>query len=605
MKRTADELRQLLDFEKLSAMRLLDTPKIEKREIPTFIRCPKFEKAKAKADRTIERYQRKVDQLAEKIQQTKSGIASMEKQQAKWSRKASTFLLDRSSPRAVEKQNHAASMANRLLRQISTAAEKHDALIDEHNEAVEEAKEKLEELTQEALVVIDEDIVALLDKCTRIAEKQAGSQNTEDLVSAVEVCVMQLRVFALFEDAIEGNVARKDCRDRITGVNLLFSKLCAKEQVRHYLGDVFRRSTYLVQKNGEVYLELVKVLDSVDQHQLDALTESVVVVLGEEFDRDFAYEGVVDPAELEAIVVKIKNSITVLEGGITKAKEVAATTEPLAEVATNVHKNAQALLASMTSNVEEMEDNLLERGHFACEMIEEAVIDDFYGLDVRPAVEDLRRYLVDSIGEEQVDTLLMVDEDRYALSRAETAIMQANLLRLQAEREKIDGSITGRSDLIGRAQEDLQSAAEVPQQNANMLRAELRTKYLLACIPGIGSLFALGILGRLKTFEPAFRSTDQIYRNLGSDLLVKNRRMTIVLMVLGGLFGVGGAALFFALKLGPDASVNAGVPISILGLYFVAAALLASAGKRLRSYMGISAVSASETSTGEGGSAAV
>ena len=44
-------------------------------------------------------------------------------------------------------------------------------------------------------------------------------------LAAIEICMTELRVFAFFEDMIEGNTARKDCRDRITEVNKLFGEL--------------------------------------------------------------------------------------------------------------------------------------------------------------------------------------------------------------------------------------------------------------------------------------------------------------------------------------------------------------------------------------------
>jgi uncharacterized protein YukE len=601
MKRAADELGQILNYEKLSAIRFLEQPNIEKQDIPNFIFCPKFEKAMAKVDQTMERYQGKVDRIVEEIHQIEQGIAAMEKEQRKWSGKASTFMLDRSDAGAVEKQNNAAENANRLLDQISRANEKRNDLIDKHNAAVEEAKEKLQELTHEAHAVIDEDIVTVLDKCTKIVDRLSGSQNSEDLVAAIEICLMELRIFALFDDKIEGNAARKDCRDRISDVNRLFAGLCANEHVRNYISDLFRRNAHLIQKNGEIYAQIVEVLGSVDQRQFAALMQSVVAVLGEKFDTNFEYEGVVDPAELEGMVVKIKSTIVALNRGIAKANDVAAISAPANQAAVSAHQNAETLLASMKTNAEDMRNDILSGNHFACQMIEEAVIDDFYERGIRPAVEALRQHLVGAIGEEQVDELVIANEDRYALVKAQNAINQANLVRLQVERDKIDMHIKTLSGLIGTAEEDIRQAGDVPQRNADALSAELGTKYILSCIPGIGFLFALGILGRLKAFELAFRSSNQIYRDLGSCLLAKNTKMTTVVMVVGGLFGVGGMAAAFALKLSPNTAVNAGVPGGILALYAVTIALLFAAGKRLRSYLGISAAVVPEAIPAGGG----
>jgi hypothetical protein len=587
MKNVLEEIGPLMDYERLSAIRLLELPKIEKQDIPSFIRCPKYEKAINALNQKMERYQSKVDRCEEAIQESTQTIEAMKQKRAKLD-PGNSIWVNKEDAQAVATYNDRLDQMRKMTDKIEDAIEKHNDLIDKRAEAIEEVNEKRQELTNEALLVIDEDIVAVLDRCTKIVDKLDASQNVEDLIEAIDICLIELRIYAMFEDKIEGNDARKDCRERIAEVNKMLAALCANEQVLNYIVDLYRRNLSLVQKNIEIHQQVAQVVGSVDQEQLTALTRSIDAVLAQEIKTKFEYEGVIDPAELDAIIVQINKTIDALNQSIAKAKESAATAVELAETGVSANQQAESLLNSMKSNVEALKNDILSPSHFASQMIEEAVIDDFYHKDLRPAVAALRKHLVGAIGEENLG-MVMGDEDRFSLEKAHGAIRQANLVRLKATLGKIPEHIKKTTDLIAAAESDIRNANEVPKQNADALNAEIGKKYIGACFPVFGFIFAFGILGRLKAFESAFRSTNQIYRDLGNTLLAKNSKMTTIVMVVGAILGIGGMAAFFVLNLGNSVAVNAGVPGAILVFYIITILGLTSVGKRLRSFLGVSA----------------
>ena len=90
-----EKIGELLDYEKLSAIHPLKLPKIEKKDIPSFIKCPKYEKALSSLNQKMERYQSKVDRCNDDIEQVEQNIEAMEHELGRWKSKASTFLLDR------------------------------------------------------------------------------------------------------------------------------------------------------------------------------------------------------------------------------------------------------------------------------------------------------------------------------------------------------------------------------------------------------------------------------------------------------------------------------------------------------------------------------
>jgi hypothetical protein len=610
MKRTVEEVGSLLNYERLNQIKVLALPSLTKADIPGLITCQNFEKATRKIEQTMERYNQKVSALKDKVTGLDAEIAQLTKEIKK--RTEGSFMgdmmgqtLSGTKPgmfdnaeqhnKKAAKYNAILDLVRRLEDQRQKIVDKREDAVEKHNEAVEEASQKLEELKNEALTVIDDDIVAVLDKCTKVCERLSNTPNSQDWLAALEVAFIELKLYQLLEVHIDGNTQRKECKERVGEIRELFGKLCVSEHAVNHVADLFRRNIYLITKNAELYGQVRNVLDGIDQGALDAQVRSLGQVFNENFNTSFDYEGKVDPSEVEAIIGKINDSIAAIKRNIAKATGLASSTKPLAEAATNADQGARALFGTMRSNLDGMSTELLTPGHFACEMVDEAVIDDFYHRDLRPSVVALRQQLIAEIKEEQLDALLAADQDRYSIAKADTAIQQAKLARLQAEREKVDGHVRKLTGMIAELESHIGKAENVPQANADAFRADSSTKYILACIPFIGVFVAFGILGKIKTFEAAFKSTNRIYRDLAAEILAKNAQMMTVSLVLAGVVGVGGMIVFFALHVGADAAVNAGVPGVALAAYLGTWALMSQAGKQLQSFMDASTGSSSRS----------
>ena len=574
------KIRQLLDYEKLSAIHPLKPPKIEKQDIPDYISCSKYEKAKNKLNEKMERYQTKVDRLNDEIRQTTESIAQMGREYDKWHSKANPlFGVDENN---IDRVNNAIAKANYLVDKIDKAKDKLNDLIDKHTEAVEEADEKLQELTLEALLVIDEDIAATIDRCAEIVRKLAASQNVKDLLEAIDICMIEMRMYTLFEDLIEDNALRKDCRERVSEGNQLLAKFCSNEQVRNYLADMFRRNQALIQKNSDILKQINQVLGSIKQSQLNSLTQSINATLSEKINTSFEYIGVVDPAQLDAVIIEINNSITALKQNIVRANEAATTASSFAKAGVRAEQQAATLLSSMKANVEAMQNDIITQGHFTILLIDEDIIEDFYEKEIRQDIAALRQHLISAIGRSGIDKMVQSDTDRFLLGQAENAIKQANLARLQAVLDKIPAHINKINGLLASAYSDIDEAGKVPKQNADALNAELSGKYIQTCLPLIGLFAANGILKRVKDFEPAFRSTNQIYQNLAYSLFEKNKKMIPVVIMIGAFLGLGGIVFFFGMFSNDNITANIVIPTIVLALYAITAMILAAIGKRLR-----------------------
>jgi len=278
---------------------------------------------------------------------------------------------------------------------------------------------------------------------------------------------------------IENNSALKECKESIEKVNKTFSTLCAENSIQNYMVDIYRRNLDLVQNNAAISQQIDEVLASVDRKQIDAHSKSIDAVLATQVDTQFDYSSVIDPAKIDKIVVDIKNAIDSLKLNIEKAKAFQAVETPaieLGKAGVNADRQAKSLRDSMQSNVDAL-DGPLAQDHFAVQIIDETLIEDFYQKDLLAAVTALRKHIVDTIGEANFEGVLKGGDDRFSLKKGKDAIDKANLTRLQSALDKIPRYIEELTEQIASAESDINNANEVPKQNADALSAELGTKY--------------------------------------------------------------------------------------------------------------------------------
>lgn len=571
MNNTQKALDGIVDYEKLSSQNALEPPKIKKDEIPTFFLCNNFLKAQNKIEQKMERYNSKVKSIDGEIQYQKKIIKKANYE---------TNYVDTTSAQSVARHNDWVDRGRK-------AAEKHDDLIGKHNDALEDAKEKLQELTEDSLAAIDEDIVTVLDKCNKSATKLSNSQNSGDWMSALEICFIELKIFNFFEDFIDGNASRRDARDRIGEVNQLFTELSQNEDLRNHISDIFRRNVYLVEKNDSQYGQITQMIEAMDQSEMDQNIQDLQEIFNKKFDTSFDYEHVIDPSELHNLSLKVNEQINDIKNNISKATQADESANSLAENAVKTQDDIEKLLESAKQEVEELGSDLISHDHFAIEILNESVIDDFYSRDLRPKVDDFRKYLADEIEEEKLDRFIMTEEDRFSLQKIENTIKEANLKRLQLERDKIEAHKEKMNNLIESLQKIIKSIEGIPKKKSDELKSDYSKKSILSFIPFIGFIFSFGIFRKIKSFEAAFKSTNQIYRDTGTSLFAKNKKIIIINLIVGFVLTVGSLITLLVMETGFPFSVKLGLPGAILFLYLISTLFLLLTGKKLDSYIGL------------------
>ena len=570
--RAAEELSGLVIYDRFAAVSPLRPLKIEKADIPDFILCKNFEKAKAKVERALEKYDTKLNRVRSDIEAQNRII-----EKAKLDKPI--FVSSSSSSERVHKHNQCVSIINR-------ANEKRNDLIDRRDDIAMERQERLEELTEEALLTIDDDIVAVLDKCNKLVDKLARSQNSDDAMTAVDVSLIALKVGSFFDDFIEDNSSRRDCKERSAQISTSMATVCGSDQLRNSLADVFRRNAFLISQNTELFRELLQTLTAPQQPEIDELKRQLDGIMGEQFQTLFEFEGVVDPNELESLIAGMERTIEAGEGNAANVQQTMQASQPAAESLSATQEAANGIYNTMKANVEGMKSHIIGPSHFTRQLLDEAVIDDFYSRELGQAVGGLRQLVAQTVGEDVLDVIVGAGEDLNNIAMGDAAIRKADLLRFQASRDKVPAHIKQIQVMVGNMREEIGRAEEVPQQNANALQSSLTVAYAVSCFPWIGIFGGAIVPQKIKKFEPAFRSSVPVYRELADTLAKRNSVMIKVMLGLAVVLGLGGIGAFFALGLTSKPELNAAVPGAAFVLYGVSAALFALAGKRLTSAIG-------------------
>lgn len=606
IERAQEVLGNLIEYQAISAISPLQPPTIGKRDIPKFIFCQNLYKSLQRAERIMELQNNKVSEVQGRVRESEAQIEDLERALRKvepgspptepgsFFGPSETAENIRAYNKKVAVYNDRLQQARRLQERISDAIDRHEDIVERCNDAIREAEQKQEELDAEALLAIDDDIVAVSDKITTTARDLANSNQASDVIAAVEICFIELKLVSLFEEHIDGNNARRMVQDGFREVNLLCTELIKITNIRNIFASLFGLNRDLIVKNADLHAEIVDAIQGVDQGRLSELTEPLSAALGKQFYTDFKYEGIIDPNKLDSVVAEMHKTMDAIKDHIPQVTDLDASTQSEAEAAVVVHQTLESILSTMKSNVEEAHKYLFSTDSFIHQMLQEAVIENFYSQDLRLAVTSLRKDVVDYIGAEQFDTIVTAVEDRYSIVKTEAGIKAADLLRLQNQRDSVAGYISELSAQIKDIEAHVISAAEVPKKNSDAFRSSTSLLYTLSYFPILGFAFAIGILNQVKKFAPAFRSSLEIYQELAAQTLAKNETMSKVILILAAILGLGGIGIFFGTGIGvPIAAstavspivVNIGLPGGVMILYLITWLVLSKVDKTLQSYI--------------------
>lgn len=546
MERTRAALGNLVNYEAVTAISPLAPPLTDKGAIPKFIHCPQYQRAQSRIESAMERYTRKVQQAEERLQQSQQHLASLEEAIEEWNQRAkgvgivNRITLDRSNPASVERYNRDVARHNDAVEQVrrfqdrrDDAIEKHNDLVERYNEAVEEAREKLEQLNIEALAEIDHDLVTFLDRCLQTAARLGESQHPPELLAALETCFLALKIHHAFEQHIDGNALRQQARQHAGEIGLLLGELCGHQSLRTALQDIFQRNLALIETNAGLCAQALAAVGTVNQDEMEATAESFQGAFDENFRVQYSYHGVVDPAQLETLVREMQQTIDAIDHNISRTRELFESSSTLAEGALAAQQTSQILLAAMRSNVADMGDYRLSRGHFVRELVDQAVMEELLSRELRAAVAGVRNYLAEAISEPKLNALLGENPDSSSIARAEGAIQQADLLRLPTSRGQVEGHIQQLSRMTQEIRDHIHRAGQVPAQNSARFRSLTLVLFPLSCLPVVGLVAALIILKKIESFRPAFTSAIPVYQELAVETLNRNKTFQTINLALG------------------------------------------------------------------------
>jgi hypothetical protein len=310
------------------------------------------------------------------------------------------------------------------------------------------------------------------------------------------------------------------------------AELCGHQDLRTALQDMLRRNAMLIETNADLCSQVMAAVGTVNQDEMETMVRSFQGVFSENFRVQYSYSGVVDPAKLETTVRQMRQTLVSINRNISRTRELLESSRTLAEAALAAHQTSRILLAAMKANVV-VGDARLSPGHFARDLVDQAITEELLSRELRPAVAGVRSYLAESIGEQKLNAILGEDHDSYSIARAEAAIQQADFLRLQTNRAQVEGHIQKLSRMTQEIRDHIHQAGQVPAQNAARFRSLASMLFPLSCLPVVGLVAALIVLKKIESFRPAFTSAIPVYRELGTETLNRNKTFQTINLVMG------------------------------------------------------------------------
>ena len=494
--------RQLLDgiilYDKFSSLPALRPPRIGRQDIVTLIHCPSHAKAMA-------RYAQRNERARSQTATIEAEIQAQEQLIAKANRKT-THILPLTDPNDVARHN---DWVERGL----AAVRRRNELALRLSETQEEAKEQLERLHADALAAIDEDIAGALQRLGQVAQKLADSADAQDDMVAMEVCFLGLKAYAFLIDQIDGNVARKEARDANAELARLMILLCTGEESRNHLTEIYRRSVHLMQGNADIFRQLQALLQTVEQAPLRDHVRQLAVAVERKLGFEFRYNGVVDPAELAATTAEIHKAIAEIQRHCGSIDRLMAASAQNAGNAMAVQQRADALTRQIAAGVEKSGTILVSRD-VLCEIVDRKIIDDFFPRDIKPAMNDLRRHLAETLGNAELERILTEVDDVHYVARSVKAVSDAALTQLAGLRERAPAAIEAARRLQAQLEKDLVDIVEVPRRNAHDFHEYLRSARKFSLVPFVGTYFAFEVFRLIGRFRAGFISSNEVYRDL-------------------------------------------------------------------------------------------
>ncbi|MCI0438175.1 MAG: hypothetical protein L0177_03485, partial [Chloroflexi bacterium] len=372
--------------------------------------------------------------------------------------------------------------------------------------------------------------------------------------AAAEACFIALKLHPVFEPHIDSSNSRKEVREHTEGMGKSLFHICAGKQFRGSLEQLFRSNADLIEANAERYSKVVKLVEGANPDGLRSMAQSFQRLFGVRFTTTYSYMGIVDPAELDAVISRMNTDAAAMRASTAEAQRLFESASAPAEGAMAAYEEAMSVLSSMKASVEQARDALLSPGHFARDLVDAGVIEGLLRGELRQAALSVRENLANALGSEQLESLLSEEVDRHRIAGAEAVIQQADLLSLEAERKRVDAHIKRLSSMISEVTRQIGYAEQVPGENARRFRELASLLYPLSCIPVLGFIAAWVLLWKTDQFASAFASANRAYRELGAELVERSARFR---------------------------KINTYVVINV-----IAGILLAQALKRLTSYMG-------------------
>lgn len=490
--------------------------------IARVIKGANYERTKRRVNEFIGRCEQTLSGLRQRVDQTKSEFESLasQAQSERPGSGPSSLFVDRKNPNSVarynekvERHNHQVELYRRLVDQTNRAKERHEDAVARFNEKKAELEEQIREKLQELKPALDQDILTLMGKLQQLTYDNIRNQN--NMFAGFLLSYLAKKVYVFLYDRIENTTEQRAATEIFKKLDNELDTIMSSDEnsVRAGLRQAAEFLCRCHEMNAAVHQGVEEKLRGLPYKECNEVSAEIAHLLSVSTDTTFAYEHIIDPAELANVEDQVQARKTTLQRQLNSFQEFASRFNPTFDLIAQIRGSAHSDLAKMNENKAGILDPVGRDTFFTLGIFEDDDQERYmkkhkaWLQNVQKEIEQTLHVDLNELVKTIATTELLTKTTKDMLAADEALLFHTNQEKLSRKKQEI-------VDAVNTLDSILDKIGELPKQKSAAFTRKMSQLLYLSLLPfvNIGVVFA--IMAMVREYLPAFKSNNGAYVEL-------------------------------------------------------------------------------------------